>query len=253
MRYTCIDENKDVIHVHGKINPEDDKQVINLELILADLETVTKHFQKVEDKLKSPHEKILEKEKELLIKIKTSLENNKLLNSLDLDIEEKKIIKSLNLLTIKPIIYLYNISEDDIAKDLGLPDNAIAICAKTESELAELPEVEAQEYLQELGIKASGLDNLITTSYKLLDLITFITTGPEETKAWTVVRDTKAPQAAGVIHTDFEQGFIRAEAINWQELLNAGGWNEAKDKGLMRMEGKEYIIQDGDTVHFHFN
>ena len=245
--------NDDVIHVHGKIDPEDDKQVINLELILADLETVTKHFQKVEDKLKSPHEKILEKEKELLIRIKASLEDNKLLNSLDLDLEEKKILKSLNLLTIKPIIYLYNISEEDIGKDLGLPDNSIAICAKTESELAELPESEALEYLQELGVKASGLDNLITTSYKLLNLITFITTGPEETKAWTVVRDTKAPQAAGVIHTDFEQGFIRAEAINWQELLESGGWNEAKDKGLMRMEGKEYIIQDGDTVHFHFN
>ena len=151
------------------------------------------------------------------------------------------------------MIYLYNISEDDLSKDLNLPANAIAICAKLEADLAELNSEEAQKYLQELGIKKSGLDNLITASYKLLNLITFLTTGPEETRAWTITAGAKAPQAAGVIHTDFEEGFIRAEAINWQILLDDGGWNEAKEKGDMRMEGKDYIIQDGDTVHFHFN
>jgi ribosome-binding ATPase len=245
--------NGDVTHVHGKVDPEYDKQIINLELIMADLDTVSKHLDKVVSKMKGPYDKILDKEKVLLEKVRTALENNKMVNQLELNEEERKLIKQLNLLTIKPIIYLYNIDESDVGKNLNLPDNAIAICAQVEAELAELEETEIKEFLQELGIEKSGLDNLIKTSYKLLDLITFITTGPEETKAWTVTRGTKAPQAAGVIHTDFEKGFIRAEAISWQELLDSGSWNNAKDKGLMRMEGKEYTIQDGDTVHFHFN
>ena len=262
-------ENKDVIHVNGKISPEDDKQVINLELILADLETVSKHLEKTTSKMKGTYEKELDKEKAAAEKAKDVLENNKLLNSKNWEEEEFKILKMLNLLTIKPIIYLYNISEDDLGKDLNLPasppaspnrgesqsepDNAIAICAKLESELAELDAEEAKNYLTELGIAKSGLDNLITASYKLLNLITFLTTGPEETRAWTITRGTKAPQAAGVIHTDFANGFIRAEVVNWQTLLDDGGWNQSKDQGHMRMEGKEYIMQDGDTVHFHFN
>ena len=246
-------QNNDVIHVNGKIDPEDDKQVIDLELILADLETVTKHLTKTVNKMKGTYEKELDKEKAVIEKAKQLLEDNKLLNIETWTDEEFKILKILNLLTIKPIIYLYNISENDLNKDLKLPDNVIAICAKLESEIAELSEQEAKDYLKELGVAKSGLDNLITTSYKLLNLITFLTTGPEETKAWTITRDTKAPQAAGVIHTDFEQGFIRAEIINWQTLLDDGGWNKGKDHGHMRMEGKEYIMQDGDTVHFHFN
>ena len=246
-------KDDDVIHVHGKINPEDDKQIINLELILADLETVTKYLEKVISKIKGPHDKELDKEKTIIEKAKQILEDNQLLSDQSWEGEELKILKMLNLLTIKPIIYLYNISEDDLSKDLNLPANAIAICAKLEADLAELNSEEAQKYLQELGIKKSGLDNLITASYKLLNLITFLTTGPEETRAWTITAGAKAPQAAGVIHTDFEEGFIRAEAINWQILLDDGGWNEAKEKGDMRMEGKDYIIQDGDTVHFHFN
>jgi len=246
-------QNNDVIHVNGKIDPEDDKQVIDLELILADLETVTKHLTKTVNKMKGTYEKELDKEKAVIEKAKQLLEDNKLLNIETWTDEEFKILKILNLLTIKPIIYLYNISENDLNKDLKLPDNVIAICAKLESEIAELSEQEAKDYLKELGVAKSGLDNLITASYKLLNLITFLTTGPEETKAWTITRDTKAPQAAGVIHTDFEQGFIRAEIINWQTLLDDGGWNKGKDHGHMRMEGKEYIMQDGDTVHFHFN
>jgi len=134
-----------------------------------------------------------------------------------------------------------------------IPENSISVCAKTEAELAELDVADAAEYMKELGISASGLDNLISASYKLLNLITFITTGPEETKAWTIKNGTKGPQAAGVIHTDFEAGFIRAEVINWQTLLDDGGWNQGKEAGHMRMEGKEYVMQDGDTVHFHFN
>ena len=245
--------DKNVTHVHGDINPEYDKEIINLELIMADLDVVTKHLDKVTSKMKGPYDKILDQEKALMEKTKTQLEDNKMLNSLELDEEEAKLIKQLNLLSIKPIIYLYNIDETDVGKDIGLPEDSISICAKTEAELAELDESEAKEYMKELGISASGLDNLITASYELLNLITFITTGPEETKAWTITNGTKAPQAAGVIHTDFEQGFIRAEAIDWQLLLDDGGWNQAKDAGHMRMEGKEYIMKDGDTVHFHFN
>ncbi len=246
-------EDKNVTHVYGQIDPEYDKEIINTELILADLETVTKHLDKVNSKLKGPQDKEQIKEKNLLDKLKKCLDNNHLVSQLELTEEENKIVKQLNLLTIKPIIYLYNVAEEDLSKDLKLDDNSLSVCAKVEADLADLNEQEAKEYLTELGIKKSGLDNLITTSYKLLNLITFITTGPEETKAWTVVKDTKAPQAAGVIHTDFEQGFIRAEVINWEELLKAGSWNSAKEAGLMRMEGKNYIIQDGDTVHFHFN
>ncbi len=242
-----------VTHVHGNIDPEYDKQIINLELIMADLDTVTKHLEKVISKMKGPYDKILDKEKVLLEKVKAALDENKMVNSLELEEEEEGILKQLNLLSIKPIIYLYNIDEDDVAKDLGLPDGSLAICAKTEAELADLDPVEASEYLKELGIEKSGLENLIVTSYKLLNLLTFLTTGPEETKAWTTTNGAKAPAAAGVIHTDFEKGFIRAEVINWEELLETGGWNQAREAGKMRMEGKEYIIQDGDTVHFHFN
>jgi ribosome-binding ATPase len=245
--------NKNVTHVHGDIDPEHDKEIINLELILADLDTVTKHLTKVVSKMKGPYDKILDQEKALMEKTKTHLESSQLLNILELDEEESKLIKQLNLLSIKPIIYLYNIDESDVGKDLDLPDNSVSICAKTEAELAELAEADAKEYMEELGISASGLDNLISASYKLLNLITFITTGPEETKAWTIKDGTKGPQAAGVIHTDFEDGFIRAEAINWQTLLDDGSWNQAKEAGNMRMEGKDYVMQDGDTVHFHFN
>lgn len=245
--------DSNVIHVGGKIDPEDDKQVINLELILADLETVTKHLSKVVSKMKGAYEKELDQEKIVISKAKDVLEQEKLLSGEIWSEEEFKILKQLNLLSLKPIIYLYNIAENDLNKDLNLAANSLSICAKLEAELAELDEAEAQNYLQELGIKNTGLNNLIQTSYKLLNLITFITTGPEETKAWTITQGTKAPQAAGVIHTDFAKGFIRAEVINCHDLLKAGSWTKAKELGLMRMEGKEYVMQDGDTVHFYFN
>ncbi len=245
--------DKDVIHVHGKIDPEYDKQIINLELILSDLETLTKHLDKVKSKMKGAYDNTLDKEKIVLDKAKALLEDNQLLNQSEWSADEQKFLKPLNLLSSKPIIYLYNIDESDINKDLNLPTNSITICAKTEAELADLSPDEAQEYIKELGLKQSGLNDLIQASYELLGLITFITTGPMESKAWTVNKGAKAPQAAGVIHTDFEKGFIRAEVINWQDLLNCGSWVSAKEKGMLRMEGKEYLIQDGDTVHFHFN
>ncbi|MFA5127192.1 MAG: redox-regulated ATPase YchF [Patescibacteria group bacterium] len=246
-------DDKNVIHVHGEINPDYDKQIINLELILADMEVVSKHLDKIKSKMKGAYDKSLDTEMSILDKAKQILEKNELLNSVIWLAEEIKTLKPLNLLTLKPIIYLYNIAEENIDKVINLPSNTIAICAKIEAELAELEAAEAKEYLQSLGLKQSGLEALIKASYRLLSLITFITTGPMETKAWTVVDGTYAPQAAGVIHTDFEKGFIRAEVINWQTLLDVGSWNAAKEKGLIRMEGKEYSIQDGDTVHFHFN
>lgn len=246
-------DNPDVIHVHGNIDPEHDKEIINLELILADLDTITKNLDRAISKLKGPHDKIAEAEKEILEKAKAILENSQLLNQEVWEPDAKKILKNLNLLTIKPIIYLYNISESQVSQDLHLPENSLAICAQVEAELAELSPEDAKSYLQELGISKSGLDNLITTSYKLLDLITFLTTGPEETRAWTVVRGALAPQAAGVIHTDFEAGFIKAEIVNWQELLDTGSWNGAKEAGKLRLEGKNYEIKDGDTVFFHFH
>jgi len=245
--------NDDIIHVHGKINPEDDKQIINLELILADLETLVKHLEKINSKMKGHYDKSLDEEKEILEKARKILEANKLLNNTIWKKEEFKILKQLNLLTIKPIIYLYNISENDLQKKIDLPENTISICAKLEADLTNLNEKDSKEYLKELGLEKSALDNLINTSYNLLNLITFITTGPEETKAWTIEKGKSAPQAAGVIHTDFAKGFIRAEVINWQKLLEAQSWIKAKEKGLIRMEGKNYLIEDGDTVHFHFN
>lgn len=224
-----------------------------MELILADLETTSKYLSKVTSNLKGPHDKNAEIEKDVVARAKQALEDSQLLNSLVWTPEELKILKMVNLLTIKPIIYLYNISENDLDKDLNLPENSLAICAKLESELADMPDAEAKQLLLDLGIPQSGLDNLITTSYKLLNLITFLTTGEDETRAWTVTAGAKAPQAAGVIHTDFEKGFIRAEVVNWEKLLETGGWNQAKEKGLIRTEGKEYVIQDGDTVYFLFN
>ena len=245
--------NDDIIHVQGKINPLHDKEIINLELILADLETLVKHLEKINNKMKGRYDKSLNEEKKVLEKAREILEANKLLNSLNWKKEEFKILKQLNFLTIKPIIYLYNISEDDLGKKVNLPKNTITICAKLESDLTDLNKKDGQEYLKELGIEKSALNNLINTSYTLLNLITFLTTGPEETRAWTIEKGKKAPQAAGLIHTDFEKGFIRAEVINWQKLLESQSWTKAKEKGLIKMEGKDYLIEDGDTVHFHFN
>jgi ribosome-binding ATPase len=246
-------EDENVIHVHGHIDPEEDKSVINLELIIADLEIVERRFTKVVDQLKGPKTKELVAEHAILEKIVKNLKENRMLYNVDWTDEERIQLKPFNLLTAKPLIYAYNISESMLNKDLVMPQNAVKICAKLESELADMPAEELPAYLKELGIANTGLDQLIAKSYKLLHLISFITTGPMETKAWTVNRGAKAPQAAGVIHTDFEKGFIRAEVINWKDLLDIGSWTKAKEVGKIRTEGKEYVIQDGDTVHFHFN
>ncbi|MBI5221212.1 MAG: redox-regulated ATPase YchF [Candidatus Magasanikbacteria bacterium] len=240
--------DKNVVHVAGQINPDSDRETINLELIFADLQTIEKRQSSL-TKLAHGQDKEATKALNVIEKIKAALEAGQLANTVSLRPEEEVYIRDLSLLTRKPMLYVLNVDEDKIFQELDY----IPISAKIEAELADLPEVEAKQYLQDLGLKESGLDKLITASYKLLDLITFLTSGPKETKAWTIKRGTKAPQAAGVIHTDFEKGFIRAEVCNWQDFVNCGGEAGAKEKGLVRLEGKDYIMQDGDTVYFRFS
>jgi len=270
-------ENTNIIHVDGKINPEGDRETINLELIFADLSTVDKRLEKTAKEAKSGDKEAI-KMKGLLEKLKNGLENGQAIRNLELNEEEKNEAKKLNLLTVKPIIYVLNSNTDAplittatataTARQAGQEGQegqegveeiknwdgkVIRINAKLEEEIAGLPEEERAEYIEGLGLSQSGLDKLIKASYDLLGLITFFTTGPDETRAWTVRRGDKAPKAAGVIHTDFEKGFVRAEIINWEKLIEAGGENKAKEMGLIRTEGKDYVMQDGDVCHFLAN
>lgn len=258
-----IFENPNIIHVEGKINPKSDFETIKLELIFADLQTIDKRLEKLNKEVRGKAEKDLIKLKELIEKIKPDLESGKTAFELSLDEDEKQLIKQLNLLTIKPIIYALNVSEDDlkqakeeVIKKYNLnfnPENAILVSAKIESELVDLSDQEIKEYLKSIGVEKSSLDQLISAGYKILNLITFFTSGEKETRAWTVRNGAKAPEAAGRIHTDFEKGFIKAEVINWKDLVEAGGEVKAKEKGLMHLEGKEYVMRDGDTCLFRFN
>jgi len=245
--------DSNIIHINGKIDPEADKETINLELVFADLETVNKRLDKTISQLKGPHDKLLDQEKILLEKIKLSLEQGRWVSSLEFSEEEKRIIKSLNLLTNKPLLYVYNVSEEDISKEINLPPNTIKICAKLEADLTELTDEEMRKYLADSGIKETGLDKLINASYQILNLITYFTSGPKESRAWTVTAGTKAPQAAGVIHTDFEQGFIRAETISYNDFVVYQGELGAREAGKLRLEGKDYVVQDGDVMHFRFS
>lgn len=243
-----------IIHVDGKIDPENDKETINLELVFADLATVTKRLEKTQKNLKGATDKLVIKEHELLEKIKITLEQGKWVSTIDIPEDMQGVMKSLNLLTNKPLLYAYNVDEDAITtQQESLPDNAITVCAKLEAELAELTEQEMREYLQETGISKTGLDQLITKSYELLNLITYFTTGEQETRAWTITKGTKAPQAAGVIHTDFAKGFIRAETVSYDAFVQGNGWHGAREAGALRQEGKEYIVKDGDIMLFKFN
>jgi len=246
-------QDENVIHVEGSVNPERDKDIIHLELIMADLATVEKRIRSAEHEIKSGDKNALKLFGTLKI-IKKTLEQGRLANEIGLTDEEKKSVKELGLLTLKPIIYVKNI---DDALQSNTPDtlspntsDIISINAKLEAELADLPETELKEYLKELNITVTGLDKLITASYNILGLITFLTSGPKETRAWTIKRGAKAPEAAAVIHTDFEKGFIRAEVCNWQDFIKYDGDLGVKEKGLMRLEGKDYTIQDGDTIYF---
>ncbi len=259
-------EDGNIIHVEGSVDPARDIETIDLELIFADLEVIEKRMAKG---IKgAANNKTLAKEVELLKKLKDLLESGKSARSYEpVDEEEAAMLDSMTLLTSKPVIYAANVSEDDLADDGANNPHVAAVrkiaaeegsgvfvvCAQIEQELADLDEEEKKEYLSELGVEKSGLDKLITASYDLLGLMSFLTAGPKESRAWTIRKGTKAPQAAGKIHSDFERGFIRAEIVSYDNLVACGSFNAAKEKGLVRSEGKDYVIQDGDVVLFRFN
>lgn len=245
-------KDDNIIHVDGRINPESDQATINLELIYADLATVNKRLDKVSREAKSGDKTAIQ-QTTILTKLRNYLDNGQSLRQFDFTADEQALIKELNLLTSKPIIYVINSDQPETEQ---LPDWGGAVLplnAKLEADIATLPEAEQAEYIQELGLAQSGLNKLIAQAYQLLNLVTFLTTGQDETRAWTVNKNTPAPLAAGVIHTDFIKGFVRAEIINWQDLLQAGGEAKAKELGLMRLEGKEYLVQDGDVCNFLIN
>ncbi|KML32261.1 redox-regulated ATPase YchF [Rossellomorea marisflavi] len=254
-----------ITHVAGKVDPIADIEVINLELILADLETVDKRLVKVQKMAKQKDKEALF-EFEILSKLKEVLENEQPARTAEFNEEQAKYVKQLHLLTSKPVLYVANVSEDEIAdtedneyvqkvREFASEDNAevIVVCAKIESEIAELDDEEKAMFLQELGIEESGLDQLIRATYSLLGLATYFTAGVQEVRAWTFREGMKAPQCAGVIHTDFERGFIRAETVSYDDLVAAGTMNAAKEAGKVRLEGKEYLVKDGDIIHFRFN
>lgn len=244
--------NKNIVHVEDKIDPAADKDTVNLELILADLATVTKRWEKAGKETKTGDKKAIAYA-ELVGRIKNSLEKEIAVRDLDLTEEEKFILKDLSLLSAKPIIYVLNVDDVEAEHALKAGDKVVKLNIKLENEIAELPEAEQAEYRQELGMSESGLNKLIRASYELLGLISFFTTGQDESRAWTVSHGAKAPEAAGVIHTDFIKGFIRAEVISTPDFLRVGSEQKTKELGLMRIEGKEYIVKDGDICNFLIN
>ena len=259
-------EDSNVVHVDGSVNPLRDIETINLELIFSDLEILERRIAKVAKGARMDKEQA--KELAMLERVKERLEDGKLAIGFETeDEDEEEYFKNLNLLTAKPVIYAANVGEEDLATDGA--DNAgvqavreyaketgsevFAICAQIEEEISELDDEERQMFLDDLGLKESGLEKLIRASYHLLGLMSFLTSGEDETRAWTIKQGTKAPQAAGKIHTDFERGFIKAEVVNYKDLLENGSLAAAREKGLVRMEGKEYVVQDGDVILFRFN
>ncbi len=242
-------EDPDIVHVHGRINPASDMATIDTELCLADLATVDRRYEETKPKGRSGDKMAIDA-LPLYEKLRTALNAGQPGRNVLKTEEERAAVRDLNLLTAKPILYVYNISER--TTPANIPEGSLLISAKIEAELADLPDTEARAYLKELGLEEPGLNRLIRTGYTLLDLITFFTSGPKETRAWTVKRGSKAPQAAGVIHSDFERGFIRAEVIATADLLAAGSEAEARAQGKLRLEGKNYVIQDGDVIHVHF-
>lgn len=254
-----------VTHVSGKVDPLSDIEVINLELILADMESVDKRLQRVA-KMAKQKDKEAMIEEPILLKLRDAFEAGESARSVELTPEETAVVKGMHLLTIKPMLYVANVSEDEIAdadnneyvqvvRDFAEKDNAevIVVCAKIEEEMAELDDDEKQMFLDELGIEESGLDQLIRAAYQLLGLATYFTAGVQEVRAWTFRKGMKAPQCAGVIHTDFERGFIRAETVAYDDLMTAGSMTAAKEAGKVRLEGKEYLVKDGDVMLFRFN
>ena len=260
-------ENSNIVHVDGSINPLRDIETINLELIFSDLEILERRISKVSKVERN--DKSAAKELGLLNKVKAHLEDGKLAKTFEEvdDEEEQAWLESYNLLTYKPVIYAANVSEDDLADDAannegvqavreyakGEQSEVFVVCAEIEAEISELDDDEKKMFLEDLGLKESGLEKLIKASYKLLGLISYLTAGEPEVRAWTITEGTKAPQAAGKIHSDFERGFIRAEVVSYDDLIACGSHTAAKEKGLIRLEGKDYVVKDGDIMLFRFN
>ena len=255
---------RSVVHVEGKIGPLSDIETINYELILADSEILERRIAKTVKQAKSDKNMAIELER--LERIKKTLDDGFSARTMTLEPEEKEFLKTLNLLSSKPIIYCANVSEEDVVagienehvkavRDFAASENAevVVISGKVEQEIAELDDADRMAFLEELGLNESGLDQLIRSSYHLLDLISFLTAGPQEVRAWTIRKGTKAPQAGGKIHSDIERGFIRAETIAFKDLQTYGSMAAAKDAGKVRLEGKEYVIEDGDVILFRFN
>ncbi|KAJ8631313.1 hypothetical protein MRB53_024636 [Persea americana] len=263
----CFEDN-DIVHVNGKVDPKSDIDVINLELVFCDLDQIEKRMEKLKKgKAKDSQSKVKEEaERSALEKIQQALMDGKPARSVSLTDFEKESIRHLCLLTMKPVIYVANVAESDLAEPGNIPhvkdvitlsselqSGLVTISAQVESELTELPPEERNEYLKSLGVDESGLGNLIRATYQLLGLRTYFTSGEKETKAWTILAGMTAPQAAGVIHSDFEKGFIRAETVAYDDFVAAGSLAAAREKGLLRAEGKDYVVQEGDVMLFRFN
>ncbi len=258
----CFDDDN-VVHVSGRVSPADDIEVINTELALADLDTVEKKIQRAEKLARSGDQKAKD-EVAFYLRVKALLEQVKKIRNVAENDDERLWLRELHLLSDKPVLYAANVDENDlegkhpfVAQVQAIADaegaRVVVICGKLEAEISELENDEKQAFLQDMGLEEPGLDRLIRSGYELLGLITYFTAGVKEVRAWTIVNGTKAPGAAGVIHTDFEKGFIRAEVIAFNDYVACSGESGAKEKGLMRLEGKEYLVKDGDVMHFRFN
>lgn len=258
-------EDSNIVHVDGSIQPLRDIETIQLELIFSDLEILERRIAKTAKAAKA--DKSLQGEMDFLLRIKETLESDQSVRRMTMTEEEAEMLKGFNLLSAKPTIYAANVAEEDLAddgaanpfvqavKELAVAEGseAFVVSAKLESEIADLDEAEKKEFLEELGLKDSGLDKLIHASYSLLGLISYLTAGEKEVRAWTITKGTKAPGAAGKIHSDFERGFIKAEIVSYDDLIACGSYQAAKEKGLVRQEGKEYVVKDGDVILFRFN
>jgi len=261
----CFDD-EDIAHVMGSVDPVRDREVINLELMLADLAIVEKRLERVAKRARGG-EKEARAEHDLLQRVKEALENDRPARTVEPSDAEVGLLRSYNLLTAKPVLYLANVAEDDLpdgdndhvralrqaVEASGEPAEVVPVSSRIESELAELPDEDREEFLSSLGLEEPGLNRLIRAGYRLLGLKTFFTAGEKEVRAWTVSADARAPEAAGAIHSDFERGFIRAETIGWEDFQRTGSVRSARDQGVMRSEGKEYLVQDGDILLFRFN
>ena len=258
-------EDPNIIHVDGNINPLRDIETINLELIFSDIEMVERRIDRAKKAVKGDKKYLAEID--FLERLKEHLENGKSARAFDFTNDEREMIKSTPLLSAKPVIYASNLSEDDFINNIDTNEHyksvctlaesensaVLPICAQTEAEISDMTDDEKKEFLAELGLEVSGLNRIIKEGYSLLGLISYLTAGKQEVRAWTITKGTKAPQAAGKIHTDFEKGFIRAEVVSFDDLISCGNMASAKEKGLVRLEGKEYVMQDGDIVLFRFN